>query len=197
MITIARFQQRFFIDLAKMVSDYGSVWVVEDGNVYRTEKQARDRCTDKTKLAIMNKEDETNLRYIRVDLKGFPFKKSEYAYNLKKIQEMFDDQEMARRRAVRNDAEAILNTKPALSMSDDEAFAHVESVNNGAAPEVTDASEMIKFGDSEFSLEDTRVALRETVDPKFSLRTGMVKTQAAVDALSQEDKEKVLAVLTK
>lgn len=70
MIQIAKWTKQFVKELYKQVRAYGSVYVTEDGQIHRSEKAAVRRAELKSKLAHLNREDETDLRFIRVELES-------------------------------------------------------------------------------------------------------------------------------
>lgn len=190
MITIAKFTQQFFIELFKNIKVHTTLFVCEDGNVYATEKGAKARSESKEYIASINKEKERILRYIRVDLASWPFSPHDFEYNIQKIADLFNDSEaVIREKKRREEAENIV-VQP---ISEEQALAEMAEYFNGANPNPTG----IKVGEVEYPLDDIIDALRASVLPKFSVRTGIEKTKTAIEALTEDEKIAFEAALVK
>lgn len=141
MIATANFQPKFFFELYKALKAYGTIFLTEDGNMYRKEKQAQERCALKTKLAVINGEEESVLRYIRLDLNTWKFRLDQPSYNVQLIKDLFDEQEIKQRKSRRNEAEAIAAEaakSPMTAMSDEDVLKEVQAMAK-AEPEATEA----------------------------------------------------------
>lgn len=139
MIAIANFQPKFFFELYKALKAYGTIFLTEDGNMYLKEKQAKERCATKTKLAVINGEDEGVLRYIRLDLNSWKFRLDQPSYNIKLIKDMFDEQEITQRKSRRNEVEAEVAASvqsPIAAMSDEDVLKEVQAMEAAKEPQV-------------------------------------------------------------
>lgn len=187
MIQIAQFTKKFFTELVKLLYNYGVLYVTEDGNIYRQEKQAINRCMTKEKLAHLNGEVVSELRWAKVTKNNPPADKEEF-------EEMLEDQYKERRASARATATAS-DPSIAPTMSDKEAE---EILNSKKASEgITTSEKTITVNEVEYSFDLIRDAIRAEVDPKLKGNTGFDKVKAAYEALSEEDKAKVAAFLVK
>lgn len=93
MIQVAQFTQRFIVELYKQVNDYGSVWVDEAGMIHRSLSAVLRRARRKEMQATVNHEDETTLRWIRVDKGSVHFPAT-----VELLKKEFDRQEDIRRK---------------------------------------------------------------------------------------------------
>lgn len=194
MITISKFQPKFFIELYKALATYGTLWITEDGNQYRTQKQAVNRCITKGKLATMNGEDENILRWIRMDLSTFPFDLNNLGNANKQLRQIFDDQEIEQRKERRNEIEEQANPEiTPMQLSDEEILAKFNAEKGSSAPEV----KTIKIGDADYDFEKVKVAIKAVVDSKFNASTGLSKTLDKIDSLTDEQKALIVEELSK
>lgn len=151
MIYLANFNNpKFFINLYKAVKEYTTIWLMEDGNMYRSEKSALQRAEDKEKLAVLNKEDVSALRWIRVDLVTFP---KDYAA----LQKMFDEQELQRRKEKQEAAKEV-KVKEGIKMSDEEILAEIQALKDGGVESKIDGETLEVYG-KEYSMLDLRKAM--------------------------------------
>lgn len=111
-MNLATFQPKFFVSLVKLVYRYGSVFVLEDGNMYLKEEQATARVRSKEKLAHINGERIATLRYARVTKDNLP-------KNADMLDKLFAEQ-TASRRASQQPKQAA---SAAPEMTDEEALA--------------------------------------------------------------------------
>lgn len=186
MIQTAKFTKGFFRGLVKYLKIYQSLFVVEDGNIYVKEKQAKDRIQSREKLARINGEDMTELRYAKVTLDNPPASAEE-------LEEMFESQYSERRKAIKAAKDAEVEAVNTKLISDEEADALLAKKGKSGAP----VAPKITIDDVEYESEAVKAAIIATVNPKFNKNTGYDKTMAAYEALSDEDKATVLAELKK
>lgn len=150
MIYLANFNNpKFFVNLYKAVKEYTTIWLMEDGNMYRSEHSAVQRAEDKEKLAVLNKENVTSLRWIRIDLVSFP---KDYA----QLQKMFDEQELSRKRARQQTAQEVI-VKEDVKMSDEEILAEIQKLSEGSVDSKIDGDVLEVYG-KEYSMLDLRKA---------------------------------------
>lgn len=180
MIQIANFQPRFFIDLYKMLVIYGDLYIVEDGNIYRKESQAQRKCIEKMKIANLNEDSVTNLRYIRVSISKFP-------KNAEEISKMFDDQEIERRRSTQEEMNTVKAPK-FTDISDAEAMKAL-GIAEGTDPEGTDNASVVYIREVAYPVADIRKAM------KLHNKLGTAKVQAAIDELNEADTDSLLSTL--
>lgn len=183
-INFAKFQKRFFIDLVKFLQIYGELFVTEDGNIYVRESQAINHIQPREKLARINGEEITEMRYAKVTILNPPADSAE-------LDDMFEEQFRARRKARKDEREgtAILPNTP--TMSDEEA----EAILKGKTSK--EDKESIIISDTAYTYKAVLAAMRATVAPKMSGNTGFEKVKAAFEALAPEEKVKVEIELTK
>lgn len=186
MIQIAHFTERFFVDLVKYLNLYGELYITEDGNIYRQEHQAARRAQTKEKLAHLNSEDVQELRWCKVTRSKFP-------RNAEDMEKMMEEQFKERRNAGRKSAAEAVAPEPIPTMSDEEAM----RILKGEAPKETEApEEPILVGEKQVPFSKVRDAIRKTVNPKLHQATGFEKTEAAYEALTDEEKAQVAAAIT-
>lgn len=111
-MNLATFQPKFFVSLVKLVYRYGSVFVLEDGNMYLKEEQAVSRVRSKEKLAHINGERVATLRYARVTKDNLP-------KDADMLDKLFAEQTASRRTA----QQAKQTASVAPEMTDEEALA--------------------------------------------------------------------------
>lgn len=111
-MNLATFQPKFFVSLVKLVYRYGSVFVLEDGNMYLKEEQAVSRVRSKEKLAHINGERVATLRYARVTKDNLP-------KDADMLDKLFAEQTASRRTAQQAKQAAAV----APEMTDEEALA--------------------------------------------------------------------------
>lgn len=131
-MNLATFQPKFFVSLVKLVYRYGSVFVLEDGNMYLKEGQATSRVRSKEKLAHINGERVATIRYARVTKDNLP-------KNADMLDKLFAEQTAARRTAQQAKQAATV----APEMTDEEALAILNggTVADAAEKPVADTTE--------------------------------------------------------
>lgn len=136
MIQVAKFSDRFFKELVKSLSIYGVLYVMEDGNIYRTESQAKDRAASREKLAHLNQEEVLELRYAKVTMDNLPTTAAE-------LEDMFEAQ-FRERRKVAKEEERKAAEQAAPQMTDAEAEAILRKKRANAAPDSEEESAPVK-----------------------------------------------------
>lgn len=195
MITLAKFEQKFFMELYRILKFKGTQWVTEDGIIYSSEASAQSHCERKRKAASFNSEKIHTLRYTRVDFTTFPFG-TDYHKNVKTINAMFDKMEAQKRESERNyQTEVVVNT----SMTDDEIMREMQEREGGKVAEPAKATddESLTILDVAYPVSAVKDALRATVAPKLHHASGVAKVTETVEALSDEDKAILVAELNK
>lgn len=187
MIQKAKFRQKWFIDLYKIVKDYGSVWVTETGRIYRNENQALSYKRDNEKLAIHNDENIKSVRIARINYIDFPFKSKDVNENIAKLRELFEKFD----RIYRHNENPVDFDKPLVSAMTDEEAINEMMDNTDEKPKEQTIS--VNGGQYEFSV--VKAALKE-IDPKFKLNTSMTNTQNFVDSLDEEKMASLIEKIT-
>lgn len=189
MINIATFTPRFFVLLVKELKKYNSLFVTEDGNIYRSEKSAIAHISEKEKIAHTNDEGVKELRYARID---WTDNRLNIPRDANALERMFESQYKRRIDSKREAAKQDAITLP--EMSDEEAEAILNGIHEANVP-VLENSINVKGMPYEFT--EVRAAMRATVTPKLSHVLGYEKTQAAYEELTEEEKEQVYQELIK
>lgn len=184
MINIAHFTKKFFIELVKDLNKYGVLFVVEDGNIYRKEEQAVLRISSKEKIARLNSEELTELRYAKITMDNIPADANEMSL-------LFEEQYKMRRESIRKMQDDILSAATETRMSDAEALELLEKKKSKEAPKT------ILVGEVEYPFEKVRSAIKEKVTPGLHPNTGYDKTLEAYNALNDSEKELVAEELKK
>lgn len=184
MINIAHFTKKFFIELVKDLNKYGVLFVVEDGNVYRKEDQAVQRISSKEKIAHLNSEELTELRYAKVTMENIPSDANEMSL-------LFEEQYKLRRDSIRKMQADVLSAANEKRMSDAEALELLEKKKGKEAPKT------IEVAGVEYPFDAVRSAIKEKVAPGLHPNTGYDKTLEAYNSLSDSEKELVAEELKK
>lgn len=121
---MATFKEKFFTELYKHLAVHGTVYVVEDGNMYLKQKQAEARVASSRKLAAINGDYENELRYAVTTVNNPPTSADD-------LEKLFEEQEAIRRKKARSEAEKAAEGAQKL-MSDAEAQAALDKIKKGA-----------------------------------------------------------------
>ena len=135
---MAVFKDKFFIELYKILSVYGKVYVVEDGNIYLKQNQAENRIQSTRKLSAINGELETEMRYAVCEINNPPTCAEE-------LEKLFEAQDMERRKKARIQAEKNEKEETKI-ISDAEAKAALEQIKkkSKSASEKSDKKDVAK-----------------------------------------------------
>lgn len=191
MIVLAKFEPKFFIELYKYLKVRAVAFVCEDGNVCATESAAKRISKIKSKTATFNNENIKTLRYTRIDLVTYPFKSKDHNQNVATLRALFEENERKALDEEYKERYAEVIPSP-LNMSDEEVLKEILSDETSE----NKVNEDITIGEEKFSHSLVVTAIRETVNPKLHARTGIEKTQDAINEMTDEERQTVLNYLT-